>query len=94
MSIFHGNQQVPAFERQAWMQDAACKGMDPNLFIPDRGSAGCNADVMAAKAVCRECPVRQECLEYGLMEKQGVWGGLSERERRILRRRRRLGEAA
>ena len=77
--------------RPAWHQHGACRGADPNLFFPARGES-----VKEAKAVCARCPVRAECLEYALtnQEKFGVWGGLSERERRQLRRQRRLKEAA
>ncbi len=77
--------------RPAWHKHGACRGSDPNLFFPERGES-----VKEAKAVCARCPVRPECLEYALanQEKFGIWGGLSERERRQLRRQRRLKEAA
>jgi len=82
---------IAAATRPAWHQHGACRGADPNLFFPARGES-----VKEAKAVCARCPVRAECLEYALtnQEKFGVWGGLSERERRQLRRQRRLKEAA
>lgn len=66
-----------------WQQQAACGGMDPGLFFPERGES-----VEAAKAVCALCPVRQECLDFALVSREthGIWGGLSERERRRLRR--------
>jgi WhiB family redox-sensing transcriptional regulator len=59
-------------------------------FFPERGES-----VKEAKAVCTGCPVRAECLEYALdnQEKFRIWGGLSERGRRQLRRQRRLREA-
>mgnify|MGYP000160797370 CR=1 FL=1 len=62
-------------------------GVDPDLFFPERG-----ASTREAKEVCRGCIVRLECLEYALTngEKFGIWGGLSERERRRLRRQRAL----
>jgi WhiB family redox-sensing transcriptional regulator len=67
------------------MLQANCLGCDPDLFFPARGESCADA-----KAVCRGCRVRVECLEYALAlgEKHGIWGGLSERERRRLRRRR------
>ena len=82
---------IAAATRPAWHQHGACRGADPNLFFPARGES-----VKEAKAVCARCPVRAECLEYALtnQEKFGIWGGLSERERRQLRRQRRLKEAA
>jgi WhiB family redox-sensing transcriptional regulator len=75
-----------------WMDDAYCRGIDPELFYPERGES-----TAEAKAVCRGCAVRAQCLEYALtspLEKFGVWGGLSERERRRLRRRRRRAALA
>ncbi len=76
------------FTREPWMDQASCVGVSPDLFFPERGES--TAD---AKAVCRACPVCGDCLEYALAgsEKFGIWGGLSERERRRLRRSRRLG---
>jgi len=75
---------------QAWRQQARCRGVPTDLFYPDTEE---NDDAAApAKAICAECPVREACLEYALAarEKYGVWGGLTERERRrILRHRRR-----
>lgn len=65
-----------------WRSQAACKGKDPALFFPERG-----APTEPAKAVCRGCPVAQECLGYGLMENVGIWGGTSERQRRAIRGR-------
>jgi hypothetical protein len=61
--------------------------MDAELFHPNRGE-----DTAAAKAVCAECLVRVECLEYALAnaEKFGIWGGTSERERRAMRRERNI----
>jgi WhiB family redox-sensing transcriptional regulator len=70
-----------------WQERANCLGVDPDLFFPERG-----ASTREAKAVCRGCEVRGECLEYALDhgEKFGIWGGLSERERRRVRRQRAL----
>ena len=67
----------------AWQTDALCAQTDPEAFFPEKG--GSTRD---AKRVCAACPVRDECLEYAMAhdEKFGIWGGLSERERRRLRR--------
>lgn len=67
-----------------WRTHAACRGTDPDLFYPERGD---NVGHRQAVAVCRGCPVRAECLDDALAhnEKVGVWGGLSERQRRQLR---------
>ena len=74
-------------EERRWQEQANCLGVDPDLFFPERG-----ASTKEAKAVCRGCEVRVECLEYALShgEKFGIWGGLSERERRRVRRQRAL----
>ncbi len=70
-----------------WQRQANCMGVDPDLFFPERG-----ASTREAKEVCRGCVVREDCLEYALTngEKFGIWGGVSERERRKIRRRRAL----
>jgi len=75
-----------ALMNATWRQRAACRGVDADVFYP-------LSDEMAeeAKAICADCPVREACLEHALMtrERDGVWGGLTERERRrILRQRR------
>ncbi len=70
-----------------WRQQAACRGVDPEIFHPSE-----EEDPTPAKAICAECPVREACLEHALAvrEKHGVWGGLTERERRrVIRQRRR-----
>jgi WhiB family redox-sensing transcriptional regulator len=75
------NLSAPARFAARWRQQAACHGTDLNLFYPERGqSAG------PARQVCARCPVRQPCLEYALSNRitSGIWGGLTERERRPL----------
>jgi WhiB family redox-sensing transcriptional regulator len=70
-----------------WRKQAACKGLDPEIFYPVT-----DEEVLDAKAVCEGCPVRTPCLEHalGLREKEGVWGGATDKERRrIIRQRRR-----
>ena len=74
-------------EERRWQEQANCLGVDPDLFFPERG-----ASTKEAKSVCGGCEVKMECLEYALRhgEKFGIWGGLSERERRRVRRQRAL----
>lgn len=70
-----------------WSKRAACRGLDPTIFFPLTDD---EAD--SAKVVCGACAVRELCLEHALgqREREGVWGGCTERERRrIIRRRRR-----
>lgn len=78
-------------EDRTWQNKANCMGVDPELFFPERG-----ASTREAKEVCRGCVVKGECLEYALAngEKFGIWGGLSERERRKVRRSRALARRA
>jgi WhiB family redox-sensing transcriptional regulator len=70
-----------------WRELGACRGLDAAIFYPDEDESA-----EAAKSVCTGCGVRIACLEHALLyrEKQGVWGGATERERRrIIRQRRR-----
>ena len=68
----------------AWQTDSLCAQTDPEAFFPEKG--GSTRD---AKKICTSCEVRTRCLEYALEndERFGIWGGLSERERRKLRKR-------
>jgi len=67
----------------SWQADSLCAQTDPEAFFPEKG--GSTRD---AKKICSQCEVKAECLEYALSndERFGIWGGLSERERRRLRR--------
>lgn len=67
-----------------WRTRAACKGMDPNIFFPGRGDT---ASLLLARATCATCPVAQHCAAYGLTERRGIWGNVSEKQRRRARRR-------
>ena len=66
-----------------WYGDALCAQVDPALLFPHKGGS-----VREAKKVCAACPVRETCLEYALdnHERDGIWGGLSERQRRKVAR--------
>ena len=68
----------------AWQSDSLCAQTDPEAFFPEKG--GSTRD---AKKICSSCEVRTLCLEYALQndERFGIWGGLSERERRKLKKR-------
>ena len=71
-------------EELTWHERALCAQTDPEAFFPEKGGS-----TREAKKVCVSCEVRAECLEYALEndERFGIWGGLSERERRKLKRR-------
>jgi WhiB family transcriptional regulator, redox-sensing transcriptional regulator len=70
-------------DEQDWQERALCAQTDPEAFFPEKGGS-----TREAKRICSGCEVRAECLEYALAhdERFGIWGGLSERERRRLRR--------
>jgi len=71
-----------------WHSLAACTGIDPEIFFPDPEHED---EATAAKQVCGQCDVREACLEHALAvrEKDGIWGGATERERRRMIRQRR-----
>jgi WhiB family redox-sensing transcriptional regulator len=71
-------------DTEQWQERALCAQTDPEAFFPEKGGS-----TREAKRICLGCEVRAECLEYALAndERFGIWGGLSERERRRLRRR-------
>jgi WhiB family redox-sensing transcriptional regulator len=68
---------------EEWRDRGLCAQTDPKAFFPDKGGS-----TREAKKICLGCEVRAECLDYALAhdERFGIWGGLSERERRKLKR--------
>lgn len=74
-----------------WRDRALCRDTDPELFFPVGSTGMALVQTDKARRVCGECEVRSECLDYALETNQdsGVWGGLSEEERRAIRRQRR-----
>ncbi len=74
-------------DKLSWQDFANCSGADQDLFFPERG-----ASTRKAKSICAACTVKVECLEFAITqgERFGIWGGLSERERRKIRRQRAL----
>jgi len=70
----------------SWRKNASCRGLDPAIFYP-----ASEEDAAEAKAICAGCVVRQACLEFALVnrERDGVWGGATEKERRRIHRHRR-----
>ena len=78
------NLAAPARFAARWRQRAACRGTDLDVFFPERGEPA-----EPARQVCARCPVCQPCLEYALSNRitHGIWGGLTERERRPLQSR-------
>ena len=75
----------------SWRQKAACRGLSTDIFYPVSDD-----DADEAKSICAVCPVREACLEWALdtREREGIWGGATERERRRLIRQRRKAAAS
>lgn len=73
-----------------WRNEASCRDVDPDLFFPIGTTGIAIEQVDAAKRICATCMVREPCLEFALASNQdaGVWGGLTEDERRTLKRAR------
>jgi WhiB family transcriptional regulator, redox-sensing transcriptional regulator len=74
--------------KASWRLAAACRPTDPELFFPPSESGKAREQIAEAKAICAGCPVRRQCLEFALRTRQthGIWGGLTELERRPGRR--------
>lgn len=72
-----------ATDEDQWQERALCAQTDPEAFFPEKGGS-----TREAKRICQGCEVRDECLDYALAhdERFGIWGGLSERERRRIKR--------
>jgi WhiB family transcriptional regulator, redox-sensing transcriptional regulator len=72
-----------------WWNLAACRNAEPELFFPISATSASLPAVERAKAVCASCPVQSQCLRYALRhrQEQGIWGGMTEDERRLLSRR-------
>ncbi|MFF9870165.1 WhiB family transcriptional regulator [Streptomyces sp. NPDC013953] len=72
-----------------WRERSACREEDPELFFPIGSTGLAFLQIEEARAVCRRCPVMETCLQWALEigEDSGVWGGLSEEERRAMKRR-------
>ncbi len=79
-----GQEAESDWQESDWQERALCAQTDPEAFFPEKGGS-----TREAKKICTGCEVRAECLEYALAhdERFGIWGGLSERERRKLRKR-------
>jgi WhiB family redox-sensing transcriptional regulator len=68
-------------DSERWMADGVCAQIGGDLWHPEKGKAA-----KPAKMICHTCPVEQQCLEFALLhDERGVWGGMSERERRKIK---------
>lgn len=75
--------------RAAWWSRAACSTSDPELFFPISRAGPAVRQIAQAKAICARCGIQRECLDYALDAGpiQGIWGGTTEHDRRLLRQR-------
>lgn len=72
---------MDAWKPEPWMEGAVCRQTDPELWFPEVGSSA-----TAAKRICQQCPVLEQCLAYALEnQEKGIWGGTSEKQRQKLR---------
>jgi WhiB family redox-sensing transcriptional regulator len=87
--VHHTVDDTEEYTAMDWRHRALCRDEDPELFFPIGTTGPALVQIEQAKAVCRRCPVTQSCLDWALRAGQdsGVWGGLSEDERRALKRR-------
>lgn len=70
---------------RSWMAEAACRNISPDIFFPEKLPGKHVIKASAAKKICMNCSVQEECLNYGLKEAHGIWGGLAPRKRQHLR---------
>ena len=84
LQLIMGGETTDEASEMYWQERSLCAQTDPEAFFPEKGGS-----TREAKKVCVGCEVRQECLEYALEhdDRFGIWGGLSERERRKLKKR-------
>lgn len=75
----------PYDDNPDWQQAGLCWGKGTELWFPERGTP--LAKIRQAKAICKQCPIQQKCLDYALWhgDRQGIWGGKTEKERRNIR---------
>ena len=86
LTLVQGDERHPGpHQEPTWRLDAACRGMDTDMFFPARGES-----LTPIRAVCARCPVRDRCLDEHLHETHGFWGGMSAKEREAERRRRKV----
>ncbi len=89
MSILASSLALGAADDE-WRDGALCRDTDPGLFFPVGTTGNALVQIDRAREVCNECRVAEDCLTYALDTNQdsGIWGGLTEEERRIIRRER------
>ena len=93
MSLFSvpGSIRPATWNATGWRSQAACSNMDTELFFPVGESAQVSEQIRMAKRVCSACPVQDLCLEFAIrtIQNDGIWGGATEDERKVIKRARR-----
>jgi WhiB family transcriptional regulator, redox-sensing transcriptional regulator len=86
-----GSSQLGRWNDGTWRLDAACSTMDTLIFFPIGETGPATPQVTLAKKICASCPVREQCLEFAIatIQNDGIWGGTTEDERRLIKRARR-----
>jgi WhiB family transcriptional regulator, redox-sensing transcriptional regulator len=69
-----------------WKAQGLCRGLDPDLFFPEKGDGGTTSSAHIAQAICDGCPVKEPCAEAGTWEYFGIWGGQTNKVRQKKRR--------
>lgn len=84
--------KLAAWDHDAWRTSARCRTVESTLFFPVGVTGDAERQILSAKRVCAQCSVSLQCLEYALRTNQeyGVWGGMDEEERKMIRRIRRV----
>lgn len=87
--VWGSGERMTTILTHEWWRAAACGEAEPELFFPISATPASSAQVKRAKLICASCPVRSACLSYALThrQEQGIWGGLTEEERRRIPRR-------
>jgi WhiB family transcriptional regulator, redox-sensing transcriptional regulator len=87
----NGSSRLARWNDSAWRLDAACAHMDTLIFFPVGETGPVTGQVELAKKICASCPVREQCLEFAIatIQNDGIWGGTTEDERRLIKRARR-----
>jgi WhiB family transcriptional regulator, redox-sensing transcriptional regulator len=91
LTVSAGSSQLGRWNESTWRADAACNGMDTLIFFPIGETGPALPQVNLARKICGSCPVKDECLEFAIatIQNDGIWGGTTEDERRLIKRARR-----
>jgi WhiB family transcriptional regulator, redox-sensing transcriptional regulator len=91
LALAPGSSRLGRWDQGDWRDVAACAGMDTLIFFPIGETGPALPTVELAKRICSSCPAKEECLEFAIatIQNDGIWGGTTEDERRLIKRARR-----